>query len=275
VSQLSWVLLAYRKRVSAPKLRATLVCLIVVFGGIFNASQVSGQQKELRVAAAADLQPVMPALQAAYEKATGIKLVVSFGSSSMLAEQIINGAPMDLFLGADFTYPERVVAAGLTDGKAPTQYAKGALVLWARKDSPLQPISMETLTDPRVTSIAIANEFHAPYGRAAAAALRKLNIYDKVAPHLVVAENIAQTAQFVESGNAQLGLISLTAASSQHFQDVGTFVRVPTNLYPEILQYAVVMAKSERRAEAHAFLDWLLTPAVQENLGKHGLGAVK
>ena len=246
-----------------------------MFGGFFNVSQALAQQKELHVAAASDLQPVMPTLKDAYEKATGVKLVVSFGSSSMLAEQIINGAPMDLFLGADFTYPEKVVAAGLADGKAPTQYAKGALVLWARKDSPLQPISMETLTDPRVTSIAIANEFHAPYGRAAAAALRKLNIYDKVAPHLVVAENIAQTAQFVESGNAQLGLISLTAASSQHFQDVGTFVRVPTNLYPEILQYAVVMAKSERKAEAHAFLDWLLTPAVQGNLRSVGLAPVQ
>jgi molybdate transport system substrate-binding protein len=275
VSQLSWVLLAYRKRVSAPKLRAALVCFSVIFCGFLQGSLALGQQKELRVAAAADLQPVMPALQAAYEKATGIKLVVSFGSSSMLAEQIINGAPMDLFLGADFTYPEKVVAAGLADAKAPTQYAKGTLVLWARKDSPLQPISMETLTDPRVQSIAIANELHAPYGRAAAGALRKLNIYDKLSPHLVVAENIAQTAQFVESGNAQLGLISLTAASSQHFMDVGTFVRVPTNLYPPILQYGVVMAKSDRRAEAHAFLDWLLTPAVQENLGKHGLEAVK
>lgn len=275
MSQLSWVLLAYRKQWSEPKLRAILLCLCVIFCGFLNEPSALGQQKELRVAAASDLQPVMPVLQDAYEKATGIKLVASLGSSSMLAEQIINGAPMDLFLGADFIYPEKVVAAGLADAKAPTQYAKGTLVLWARKDSPLQPITMERLTDPRVKSIAIANELHAPYGRAAAAALRKLNIYDKVAPHLVVAENIAQTAQFVESGNAQLGLISLTTASSQHFQDVGTFVRVPTNLYPEILQYAVVMAKSERRAEAHAFLDWLLTPAVQGNLGKHGLGAVK
>ena len=275
MSQLSWVLLAYRKQWSAPKLGATLVYLSLIFYGFLHGSPVLAQQKELRIAAAADLQPVMPALQEAYQKATGIKLVVSFGSSSMLAEQIVNGAPMDLFLGADFTYPEKVIAAGLADGKTPTRYAKGALVLWARKDSPLQPISMETLTDPRVQSIAIANELHAPYGRAAAAALRKLNLYDKVSPHLVVAENIAQAAQFAESGNAQLGLISLTAASSQHFQDVGTFVRVPTNLYPEILQYAVVMAKSERKAEAHAFLDWLLTSSVQENLGKHGLGAVK
>jgi molybdate transport system substrate-binding protein len=249
--------------------------LVATFCGFSSGSQAVGQQKELHVAAAADLQPVMPAFKDAYEKATGVKLVVSFGSSSVLAEQIINGAPMDLFLGADFTFPEKVVAAGLADAKAPTQYAKGTLVLWARKDSPLQPISMETLTDPRVKSIAIANQLHAPYGRAAAAALRKMKVYDAVSPHFVVAENIAQAAQFVESGNAQLGLISLTTASSHHFQDVGTFVRVPTNLYPEILQYAVVMAKSEQKAEAHAFLDWLLTPAIQESLAKHGLGAVK
>src|SRR6202044_3488667 len=122
---------------------------------------------ELHVAAAADLQPVMPVLAQAYEHATGVKLVVSFGSSATLAEQILNGAPMDIFLGADFVYPEKVVAAGLADATSPTPYARGTLVLWARKDSPLQPISMEKLTDPRVKTIAIANEAHAPYGRAA------------------------------------------------------------------------------------------------------------
>ena len=94
-------------------------------------------------------------------------------------------------------------------------------------------------------------------------------------PHFVVAENIAQTAQFVESGNAQLGLISLTAASTEHFKEIGTYVLVPTSQYPEIRQCAVVMKKSDRKADAHAFLDWLLTPAVQENWAKVGLSAVK
>jgi len=100
-------------------------------------------------------------------------------------------------------------------------------------------------------------------------------MYDAVSPHLVVAENIAQAAQFVESGNAQLGLISLTAASTPHFQEIGTYVLVPTAEYPEILQYAIVMKNSDRKADAHAFLDWLLTPAVQENWSKMGLAAVK
>jgi molybdate transport system substrate-binding protein len=246
----------------------------MIFGGCFSAADTWGQ-KELHVAAAADLQPVMPVLAQAYEHATGVKLLVSFGSSATLTEQILNGAPMDIFLAADFVFPEKIVAAGLADGREPTAYAKGTLVLWARKDSPLQPLSMEELTDPRVKSIAIANELHAPYGRAAVSALKQLKLYDTVLPHLVVAENIAQTAQFVESGNAQLGLISLTAASSEHFKEIGTYVLVPTTAYPPINQCAVIMAKSEHKAEAHAFLDWLLTPAVQGNFSKLGLGAVK
>jgi len=226
------------------------------------------------VAAAADLQPVMPVLAQEFEHATGVKLVVSFGSSSTLATQILEGAPMDIFLAADFTYPEKIVAAGLADGTA-TAYAKGTLVLWARKDSGLLPLSMETLVDPRVKTVAIANELHAPYGRAAADALRKMKMYDAVSPHFVVGENIAQTAQFVESGNAQLGLISLTAASSEHFKEIGTYVLVPFSQYPEIRQCAVIMNKSDRKAEAHAFLDWLLSPEVQGNWSKLGLGAVK
>ncbi len=227
------------------------------------------------MAAAADLQPVLPVLGERYEKATGVKLAVSYGSSGTLATQILNGAPVDLFMGADFVFPEKIVAAGMADGTAPTQYAKGTLVLWARKDSPLQPISLETLMDKRVTSVAIANDLHAPYGQAAVAALKRMHMYEQVKPHLVIAENIAQAAQFVESGNAQLGLISLTAASTQRFQAEGTFVRVPTSSYTPIMQCAVVMAKSDRRAEAHAFLDWLLKPEVQSLLGTMGLAAVR
>ena len=247
---------------------------VVLLCGLFGAGNARAQ-KELRVAAASDLQPVLPMLAAQYEKATGVKIVASYGSSGTLTTQIMNGAPMDLFLGADFVFPEKIVAAGLADAKSPTAYARGTLVLWARKDSPLQPLSMERLTDPRVKTIAIANELHAPYGRAAVSALRHLKLYDKVAPHLVVAENIAQTAQFVESGNAQLGLISLTVASTEHFKEIGTYVLVPTTQYPEIRQCAVVMAKSERRTEAHAFLDWLLTPEVQGSLKTLGLRAVR
>src|ERR1035437_2191434 len=222
-----------------------------------------------------DLQPVLPALAAAFEHATGIKLVASYGSSATLATQILNGEPADLFLAADFTFPESIVAAGLADTPAPLPYARGTLVLWARKDSPLQPLTQNTLRDGKFTSLAIANPDHAPYGRAAVAALTWMKLYDQIKPKIVIAENIAQTAQFVESGNAQLGLISLTAASTEHFKQLGSFVRVPPAAYPEIRHCAVVMKKSDHRADAHAFLDWLRSPAIQQNLSKYGLDRVQ
>lgn len=225
----------------------------------------------LHVAAAADLQPVLPALAAAYEHATGIRVVPSFGSSATLTQQLENGDPQDLFLSADFTHPEHLVAAGLADNKVPVPYAHGQLVLWARKDSPAQPLTLESLTSPRVTRIAVANDLHAPYGLAATRALTALHLFDKVQGKLAVAENIAQTAQFAESGNAQAGLISLTIASTPHFRELGTFVRIDPRLYPPIIQCAIVMKSSPNRAAAHAFLDWLTSKAVQPNLRQYGL----
>lgn len=216
----------------------------------------------------------MPGLAYLYLQKTGIKLLVNFGSSGALETQIENGAPVDLFLGADFIFPEKVVAAGLADAKAPTPYARGRLVVWARKDSPLQPISVEKLLDPRVAKIAVADAFHAPYGRAAASALEHMKMLDALKPKLVVAENIAQAGQFVESGNAQIGLISMTLASSPHYREIGAFVLVPESQYPEIRQTAVVLARSHRRAEAHAFLDWLLSSEVQDKLPDVGLEPV-
>ncbi len=247
-------------------------CLLVLYGTGAGA-QSPFNAKELRVAAAADLQPVMPVFAQAYEKETGVKLVVSFGSSSALATQILNGAPFDCFFGADFLFPEKVVAAGLADGTAPVEYAKGTLVLWARKDLPGK-LSMERLEDPAITRVAIGDEFHAPYGRAAYAALRWLKVFDKVMDKLVVGENIAQTAQFVESGNAQIGFISLTTASSDKLKAEGQYVLVP-KVYPEIQQYAVVMKKSPKVAEAKAFVEWMRSPKVQESMTKFGLEPVR
>ena len=224
----------------------------------------------LRIAAAADLQPVMPLLAREYEQQTGVKLDVSFGSSGTLATQILNGAPFDVFLGADFSFPEKVVAAGLAAGKQPTAYATGKLVLWARKDSPIQPLSLDLLTDARVTRIAIANPEHAPYGFAASQVLIQMKLADQVNAKLVTAENIAQTAQFVESGNAQIGFLSLTLAKSEPMQQVGKYVLVPF-IYPKIRQCGVVMKNSHKLPEAQKFLDWLVSPKVQDSLPRFGL----
>ena len=227
--------------------------------------------RELHIAAAADLQPVLPTLATAYEHATGIKIIASFGSSATLTQQIINGDPQDLFLSADYVHPEQLVAANLTTSNIPTPYAHGVLVLWARNDSPAQPLTLNSLTSPKVQKIAIANGMHAPYGLAADKALLSLGLTDKLASKLVVAEDIAQTAQFAESGNAQAALISLTIASSPHFRELGTFVRFPKTSYSEIRQCAVILKSSKNQAAAQDFLNWLTSSAIQQNLTKFGL----
>lgn len=242
----------------------TLALLIVL------SSVAQGQAKELHIAAAADLQPVMPTLIQAYEHATGIKIVASFGSTATLTQQFLNGAPQDVFLAADFIHPEQLVAAKLTVEHSPVPYASGVLVLWARKDSPAQPLTLEVLADPRVQKIAVANDLHAPYGVAATRALAALHLTDKVAGKLVVGENISQTAQFAESGNTQVGLISLTIASSPHFREIGSYIRFP-QVYPAIRQCGVTLKASKNQSEAQDFLRWLTSKDVQEKLQTMGL----
>ncbi len=156
----------------------------------------------------------------------------NFGSSATLTQQIQNGAPADLFLSADCAHPQQLADAKLTVDPQPTLYARGVLVLWARKDSPAQPLSLASLAKPEVARIAVANDLHAPYGQAATAALRALKLHDQLAPKLVVGENIMQTAQFADTGNAQAALISLTIASSPHFRETGTFLRLPSSTRP-------------------------------------------
>ena len=234
------------------------------------ATQAPAQAKELHIAAAADLQPVLPKLAAEYEHQTGIKIVASYGSSATLTQQLSNGDPQDVFLSADTAHPQQLVVAGLADDPVPVAYARGVLVLWARKDSLAQPLSLDSLKSPRVTRIAIANDQHAPYGLAARRALKALNLEATVNPKLAIAENIMQTAQFAESGNAQLALISLTIASSPHFQELGTFVRMP-NVYGEIKQSGVVLNSSTHKNAAHDFLRWLSSPNTQQKLANFGL----
>jgi molybdate transport system substrate-binding protein len=238
-------------------------------------------QTPLRVAAAADLEPVLPPILEQFQQATGINAEATYQASAMLTTEIENGAPFDLFLSADLSYPKRLIDAGLADAagsadsSTPITYAKGTLVLWERKDSPLPPASLDLLRSPALKRLAIANPDRAPYGRAAVAALQSLGLYDTLKPRLVTAENIAQAAQFVDSANADAGLISLTSALTPRLTADGTYFVIPRNLYPPIEQGAVIVSSTKQRAAVHKLLDFLLSPAVQAQLAKSGLTPVK
>jgi molybdate transport system substrate-binding protein len=248
---------------------------LIAASGASQSGAQSSAPREIHVLAAADLQSVLPTFADAFQHATGIKVIPSYASSATLATQILNGDPADLFLAADFSYPEKIIAANLADTTSPIAYARGTLVLFARKDSPFQPLTQNTLADPRIQSIAIADPLHAPYGVAAQRALFRMHLEDKLKSHLVTAENVAQAAQFVESGNAQLGFISLTLASSDHMKQFGTFIRIQPGTYPPMNQFAVVMKNSAHRADAHAFLDWLRSPPIQQRLRSFGLDPIQ
>jgi molybdate transport system substrate-binding protein len=229
-------------------------------------------QQTLRVAAAADLQPLLPGIISEFSTQTGIHVDASFQSSATLATQIVNGAPFDVFMAADLSFPQRVIAAGFAEEMRPIVYAQGTLVLWTRNDSRFHSLSIDSLRDPDLKSLAIANPEHAPYGRAAQAALQHMNLYDALKAKLVVAENIAQTAQYVDSGNAELGLISLTSAMTPRLKANGHYVLVPRDAYPPIQQGVVIVKRSgSDSAAAHRFLDFLASAPVVRELEAGGL----
>jgi molybdate transport system substrate-binding protein len=236
----------------------------------------------LRIAAAADLQPVLPPILEEFRKSTGIQAEASYQASAALTAQIQNGAPFDVFLSADLSYPKRLIDAGLADttginsnSTTPLTYARGTLVLWTRKDSHWPNPSLATLSDPTLQRLAIANPERAPYGRAAIAALTSLKLLDALKPKLVTAENIAQTAQFAETGNADAGLISLTSAKTEHLSSIGSYFVIPANLYPPIEQGAAIVTNSKQRDSSKKFLEFLLSPEIQKQLANAGLTPVR
>jgi molybdate transport system substrate-binding protein len=225
----------------------------------------------LAIAAASDLQAVMPVIAARFERETGIKTSLTFGSSGNFFAQIRSGAPFDLFFSADVHYPRQLERAGLIEPGTLRPYAIGTLVLYVRTSAGVDlRQGLASVSDASVRRIAIANPEHAPYGRAAVAALRHEQLYDRVQAKLVFGENISQAAQFVQSGNAEAGLLALSEALSPALREDGSYVVVPAASYPPIEQ-AVVILKGSRRAEAaRRFLDFLGRPDIAHTMQAAG-----
>jgi len=246
----------------------------------FSAGPLAGQEP-LRVAAAADLEPVLPPILDRFRAATGIATEVTYKSSAVLTTQIENGAPFDVFFSADMGFPKRLIDAGLADpsGSAdsttPVLYARGTLVLWERRGTPLPAPSLDLLRSPELKRLAIADPERAPYGRAAVAALTKLHLYGGLKPRIVTGENIAQAAQFAYSGNADAGLISMTSAVTSRMQAAGEYFVIPRDLYPRIEQGVVIVSGTKQRAAAHKLIEYVLSATVQAELARSGLAPAK
>ena len=243
-----------------------LLALVLLLIGAFATAQ------EIIVAAAADMSAALPQLVDAYTKKTGQAVKLSFGSSGNLTNQIRNGAPFDVFFSADEQYPQQLISEGLASKDTLYRYAIGRLVLWVVNDSSLDlpKLGMRALIEPSVKKISIANPATAPYGRAAEAAMRHAGIYAQVSSRLVVGENVSQAAQFVESGNAQAGLIALSHALAPALKDKGRYWMVPLDAYPTLNQAAVVLSKSKQQDAARRFLEFLRSPEATSLLTKYG-----
>jgi len=232
--------------------------------------------EEMLVAAASDLSFVLPELAARFEKETGHTLKLSFGSSGNLFSQIENGAPFDLFFSADLDYPRRLEVGGRVEPGTFCPFAKGWIVLWVSNGSGLDlGRGLRVLLDPAVRKIAIANPRHAPYGRAAVAALQHEKIYESVEQKLVFGENISQAAQFVESGNADVGILALSLAVAPAMKSKGRYFQIPQNAHPPIEQAAVILMSSHRKQAALQFLRFLKKPETISLLQEYGFSVAE
>jgi len=248
--------------------KACLRCLVLIC--CLLALRTADAQ-EIRVAAAADLKFALDELGAQFAKQTGRRINVSYGSSGNFFAQIQNGAPFDVLLSADIEYPRKVEAAGLAEPGTLYEYAVGRIVIWMRSDVrvDLARLGWKALLEPGVERIAIANPEHAPYGRAAVAALRSAGIYEQVRRRLVYGDNIAQAAQFAASGNAQAGILALSLASSPSMSD-GKRWEIPANMHPAIDQGAVILKSAKDKEGARAFLAFLKSDAGRKILESYG-----
>ena len=265
------------QRLPAFRTLSLLILSVATFGcGSKNAKQADAAAEgapSVRVAAASDLQFALKDVVAHYESThPGKKVEVVFGSSGNLFAQLSNKAPYDIFLAADISYPRKLIEAGLAAADSEFSYAIGHLVVWVPKSSTLdfETQGIEALADPSVKVIAMANPQHAPYGRAAEAALKSLGAYDKIKDRLVLGENISQTSQFVESGAADAGLIALSLALAPAMQEKGRYWSLPADSYPRLEQGGVVLNAARDPAAAQELRTFITSDQGKEILRKYG-----
>jgi molybdate transport system substrate-binding protein len=247
------------------RLRALVA--IVLVGALATASSACSASGDARVnvAAAADLRYALDEVIAIAEETNpGVDYAVTYGSSGQFLQQIENGAPFDIYLSADLTYPQKLVDAGRVSETF--TYAVGRLVLWVPEGSPLNlRDGLDVLRDAQ--RISIANPEHAPYGRAAVAAMERAGVYEDVRPRLVLGENVAQAAEFVTTGNADAGIVALSLVLSDPLREVGTWWEIPLEDFPTIVQGGALLTDSPG---AQALRDAITSAEGRDILARYG-----
>ena len=227
--------------------------------------------EEITIAAASNLNFAFREIATEYEKASGDQVRLTFGSSGNFYAQIQNGAPFDLFFSADIEYPQKLEEAGLTLPGSLYQYAIGRIVLWTGHESRIDVTKgIEALREPTVKKVAIANPKHAPYGRAAVAAMEYFKVYDQVKDKLVLGENISQAAQFIESGACDIGIIALSLAVTPAMKSKGMYWEIPAGAHQPLEQAVVILKSSKQQESAKQFLAFLKGVQGQEIMKRNG-----
>lgn len=220
----------------------------------------------LTVSAAADLVYAFDELGRTFEQETGVPVVFNFGSTGQLAQQIEQGAPVDLFAAANVSFIDDLAQQGLVLADTVALYARGRITLWTRTDSPLRIERIEDLAQPAVQRIAIANPDHAPYGVAAREALQSAGLWDAVQPKLILGENVRQTLQYAESGDVDVAIVALSLS-----QEVdGQWAPVPEALHAPIDQALAVVTGTQNESAARAFAAFVASPDGRAIMRRYG-----
>ncbi|WP_303786968.1 molybdate ABC transporter substrate-binding protein [Azovibrio restrictus] len=229
----------------------------------------TAQAEKVTIAAAADLKFAMDEIVAHFrEENPRDEIEVIYGSSGKFHTQIQQGAPYDLYFSADIGFAQELVKAGHAASPV-IPYAVGRIVLWS-PSMDASKMTLESLADPKIARIAIANPKHAPYGKRAEEALRATRLWDKVERKLVYGENIAHTAQFVQTGNAQVGIIALSLALNPALADKGGYWLIPDNLHEPLEQGFIITKRAAGNATAKRFADYMNRKAARATMTRYG-----
>lgn len=221
---------------------------------------------ELTVAAAADLRFAFAEIGRAFEQETGTTVTLSFGSTGLLAKQIEQGAPFDVFAAANISFLDKLRARGLIINDSRQLYARGRIVLAVNKKTQLHVTQLSDLTLPDIKAIAIANPQHAPYGLAAQQAMAKLGMWDRVRPKLVYGENIRHALQLIQTGNAEVGVIALSVAKAPEID----WTLIPDDLHAPIDQALAIIKGTKMEVQARRFIRFVNQPAGRLIMKKYG-----